>query len=51
MNPCGVAVDQTGLIIVSDWDNHRIQLFTPEGKYFTKFGTKGMFVTSMVHVK
>ena len=51
-NPCGILVDANGIIIVSDWDNHRVQLFDPEGKFIGKFGAKGRFdvITMMTTV-
>ena len=33
--PTNVAVDQTGDIYVTDWLNHRVQVFTPELRYIT----------------
>ena len=37
----GVAAASDGSVYVSDWFNHRIQKFTPEGVFVTKWGTKG----------
>ncbi|KAK7092868.1 tripartite motif-containing protein 2-like [Littorina saxatilis] len=39
--PCGVAVTKSGDIVVADTENHRIQIFSPEGVFKFKFGTKG----------
>ncbi len=40
INPCGVAVDGEGNILVAD-DNNRIQKFTAEGQFLTSVGTEG----------
>ena len=37
----GVAVDESGNIIISDTRNHRIQVFDPSGNFLFKFGTFG----------
>ena len=37
----GVAVDDDGNIYVADEHNHRIQKFTPDGKFITAVGRKG----------
>ncbi|XP_076437346.1 uncharacterized protein LOC143276619 [Babylonia areolata] len=39
--PCGVAVTKSGDIIVADTENHRIQIFSPEGVFKFQFGGKG----------
>ena len=39
--PCAVAVDGGGNVLVADGKNHRIQKFTPEGKYITGVGKHG----------
>ena len=39
--PTGVAVMQNGNIIVADRDNHRIQIFSSDGRFLSKFGSKG----------
>jgi DNA-binding beta-propeller fold protein YncE len=31
-SPSGIAIDAQGRIYVSDWDNDRVQVFSPEGK-------------------
>ena len=36
--PSGVCVDGEGRITVADWNNHRIQVFSPEGIFLFKFG-------------
>ena len=40
-NPRGVATDLNGNIIVSDKNNHRIQIFDSNGKFISKFGSEG----------
>jgi DNA-binding beta-propeller fold protein YncE len=40
--PCGIAVlGSSGDVAVADWSNHRVQVFSNEGKYKYKFGIKG----------
>ncbi len=39
--PCGVAVDSEGNILVADRNNHHIQKFTAEGQFLTSVGTEG----------
>ena len=39
--PVFIAIDNQELIYVSDWSNHRIQVFTSEGKCISQFGTHG----------
>ena len=39
--PCGVAVDDDGNILVVEDFTHRIQKFTPDGKFITSVGKKG----------
>ena len=34
-----VAFDSTGTVYVADYNNHRIQTFTPDGQFLQKFGT------------
>lgn len=36
--PSGLCVDGEGRIAVADWNNHRIQVFSPEGIFLFKFG-------------
>jgi DNA-binding beta-propeller fold protein YncE len=36
-----VAFDSTGKVYVVDQNNHRIQIFTAEGKYLMQFGSYG----------
>ncbi|MEC8960278.1 MAG: hypothetical protein VYE35_11160 [Chloroflexota bacterium] len=37
----GVAAASDGSVYVSDWFNHRIQKFTSEGVFVSKWGTEG----------
>ena len=37
----GVAAASDGSVYVSDWVNHRIQKFTSEGVFVSKWGTEG----------
>lgn len=39
--PLGISVDSVDVVYVSEWDNHRISVFTCEGKFLTSFGTFG----------
>ena len=36
-----IAFDRSGDVYVADSSNRRIQVFTPEGQYVRKFGSKG----------
>ncbi len=36
-NPCDISCDSTGKLYVADRNNHRIQIFTAEGEFMTKF--------------
>ena len=40
-SPHGVAVDSRGNILVADNGNHRVQMFTPKGKFITAVGGMG----------
>ena len=40
-NPWGIACDSTGKVYVADCYNHRIQVFTAEGKFLHKLGRRG----------
>ena len=40
-SPSGVAFDDRGDVFVVDSDNHRVQVFSPSGKYKRRFGQKG----------
>jgi DNA-binding beta-propeller fold protein YncE len=39
--PSGIAVDPQGRVYVSDWDNDRVQIFTPEGKFLKTIPVSG----------
>jgi DNA-binding beta-propeller fold protein YncE len=36
-----IAVDKKGQIVVADTDNHRVQIFSSDGEFISKFGSKG----------
>jgi tripartite motif-containing protein 71 len=40
-NPQGIAINSSGYVYVADSANNRIQVFTPDGVYVTKFGSYG----------
>ena len=37
--PMGIAIDYQGLLYVAELGNHRIQKFTPDGKFLPQFGS------------
>ncbi|XP_011407572.1 PREDICTED: RING finger protein nhl-1-like [Amphimedon queenslandica] len=39
--PHEIAIDSQGLVYVTDFGNHRIQKFSPDGKFFNWFSTEG----------
>ena len=39
--PRDIAIDSQGLVYVADCDNHRIQKFSPDGKFVGQLGTYG----------
>ena len=39
--PCGISIDQKDRVIVNDWNNHRVQVFSSDGKFLCKFGDAG----------
>lgn len=39
--PWGVCCDKTGLIVIADRSNNRVQVFKPNGTFSHKFGTQG----------
>ena len=34
-------MDPEGFIIVGDFQNHRVQIFQPDGKFYATFGSEG----------
>jgi len=40
-SPFGVAVSNDGRILVTDYLNHRVQVFTNDGQFLFKFGSSG----------
>jgi len=40
-DPRGIAIDSSGYVYVADKDNHRIQKFTSNGQFVTKWGSWG----------
>ena len=40
-HPIGISVNSTGEVAVSDRNNHRVQLFSADGKHLREFGTQG----------
>ncbi len=40
-SPQDIACDRTGKVYVADTFNHRIQVFTTEGKFLRMFGRRG----------
>ena len=41
MHPAGIGVDANNVVYVSEWENHRISVFTSEGVFVTSFGSRG----------
>ena len=39
--PTGIAVDSSGNVYVADFANDRIEKFTADGKFITKWGSRG----------
>jgi len=39
--PHGIGVDADGIIVVNDSGNHRVQFFSPSGKFIRSFGQHG----------
>jgi sugar lactone lactonase YvrE len=48
--PRDVKLDPAGNIVVSDGDNHRIQIFSPSGQFLRMFGHKGKEPGAMLRV-
>lgn len=45
--PRGVTADDKGFIYVADTNNHRIQVFDPDGEFVREFGEEGSWAGSM----
>ena len=41
LSPWNITCDETGNVYVADTSNHRIQVFTSDGKFLRKFGSQG----------
>jgi hypothetical protein len=49
--PADVAVDSSGNVYVSDWDNHRVQKFNSAGEWVSTIGvTRVPYVTDAAHL-
>lgn len=46
--PHSLAVDKTGRVFVCDRENHRIQVFTPNGEYIAEWG--GLLLPADIHI-
>ena len=40
-HPSGIAVDSSGNVYLADTDNHRIQKFSSNGQFVTRWGSQG----------
>jgi DNA-binding beta-propeller fold protein YncE len=40
--PGGIVVDASGNVYVADFENHRVQVFSPEGRFLRKWGSEGV---------
>ncbi|KAL9982243.1 hypothetical protein ACROYT_G004268 [Oculina patagonica] len=40
-NPTGLALDKAGNLLICDDYNHRVQVFSEDGAFITKFGSYG----------
>jgi DNA-binding beta-propeller fold protein YncE len=47
--PSDIAIDNQGNMYILDSGNHRIQKFTPDGKYITTIGNKGQGPAEFVY--
>ena len=41
--PWGVAINQRGEVVVTEWDEHCVSVFSPSGEKLRSFGTHGSF--------
>ncbi|MGD9936724.1 MAG: 6-bladed beta-propeller [Methanoregulaceae archaeon] len=48
MGPRGVVVDGEGTIFVADTENHRVQVFSPDGRLIRSWGSQGTSPTQFV---
>ena len=48
LSPKGIAIDNAGNIYVADRYKIRIQKFTADGQFITKWGTKGIMTGSFI---
>ena len=39
--PYGIAINQSGYVYVTEWNNNRIQVFDSEGNFIRKWGSSG----------
>ena len=39
--PYNVAIDSNGVVYVTDYRNHRVQLFSADGQFILSFGSEG----------
>jgi len=47
--PNSVAIDSSGMVYVSEWNNHRVSVFTSEGQFVTSFGKLGKGSGEFLH--
>ena len=47
--PCGVVIDSNNKVLVCDYKNHRIQVFTTEGRFLHMIGTRGVRLGQFTH--
>ena len=39
--PCGIAINQKGEVVVAEWGGHCVSVFSPSGEKIRSFGTQG----------
>src|SRR5262245_21647145 len=49
--PGGVVVDHIGHLYVTDTYNHRVQIFTPDGRFLQTFGIEGTQAGALLRPK
>jgi hypothetical protein len=47
--PWGITIDAQGDVYVADWNNHRVQKFSPQGAHLMSFGRGGSGPGSLRH--